>query len=61
MVSSLRGLNLSDILIIKNWINYAFIIGDDSYKKLYSKNFNNNFLNAILNNQLNFRKNNLKV
>ena len=39
MVSSLRGLNLSDILIIKNWINYAFIIGDDSYKKLYSKNF----------------------
>ena len=61
MVSSLRGLNLSDILIIKNWLNYAFIIGDNSYKKLYSKNFNNNFLNTILNNQLNFRKNNLKV
>lgn len=61
MVNSLRGLNLSDILIIRNWLNYAFIIGDDSYKKLYSKNFNNNFLNTILNNQLNFRNNNLKV
>ena len=61
MVSSLRGLNLSDILIIKNWLNYAFIIGDNSYKKLYNKNFNNNFLNTILNNQLNFRKNNLKL
>jgi len=61
MVSSLRGLNLSDILIIRNWLNYAFIIGDDSYKKLYSKSFSKNFLNTILNNQLNFRNNNLKV
>ena len=61
MVNSLRGLNLSDILIIRNWLNYAFIIGDDSYKKLYSKNFNYNFLNTILDNQLNFRKNNLNV
>ena len=35
LIQSSKGINLSDILIIKNWISYAFIIGDHSYKKIY--------------------------
>ena len=53
----LKGLNLSDILIIFNWINYAQLIGDLSYKKIFEKEIENNFLNKILDNQLEFRKN----
>tara|TARA_B100000035_G_C21024364_1_gene565491 strand:+ start:153 stop:1430 length:1278 start_codon:yes stop_codon:yes gene_type:complete len=52
-----KGLNLSDILIIFNWINYAQLIGDLSYKKIFEKEIKPNFLNKILENQLEFRKN----
>ena len=54
-VSSIRGINLSDVLIIKNWINYAHLIGDSSYKKIYDKKINNTFVNNTLHNQLDFR------
>tara|TARA_B100000035_G_scaffold214409_1_gene183729 strand:- start:798 stop:2072 length:1275 start_codon:yes stop_codon:yes gene_type:complete len=54
----LKGLNLSDVLIINNWINYAHIIGDFSYKKIFEKTIKPNFLNKILENQIEFRKNN---
>ena len=54
-VSSIRGINLSDILIIKNWINYAHLIGDSSYKRIYDKKINNTFINNALHNQLDFR------
>ena len=54
----LKGLNLSDVLIINNWINYAHIIGDHSYKKIFEKKIKPNFLNKILENQIEFRKNN---
>ena len=54
----LKGLNLSDVLIINNWINYAHIIGDFSYKKIFEKKIKPNFLNKILENQIEFRKNN---
>ena len=54
----LKGLNLSDILIINNWINYASIIGDFSYKTIFEKSIKPNFLNKILENQINFRQNN---
>ena len=57
--TSIRGLNLSDILIIKNWINYADSIGDYSYKLIYEKDVKNNFLKNILQPQLNFRKKDL--
>ena len=57
----LKGINLSDILIINNWINYANIIGDHSYKKIYNKEIKKNFVNIILEKQLEFRKKNLKV
>ena len=54
----LKGLNLSDVLIINNWINYAYIIGDFSYKKICEKTIKPNFLNKILENQIEFRRNN---
>ena len=57
-LESLQGINLSDILIIKNWINYANLIGDNSYKKIYDKELEVSFINDVLHNQLDFRKNN---
>ncbi len=54
----IKGINLSDILIINNWINYADIIGDFSYKEIFKKKIKTNFLNKILENQIEFRKNN---
>ena len=56
---SLKGINLSDILIIKNWICYANLIGDFSYKDIYSKEAESSFINKILEPQLAFRKKNL--
>ena len=53
-----KGINLSDILIINNWINYADIIGDFSYKEIFKKKIQTNFLKKALENQIEFRKNN---
>ena len=53
----LQGLNLSDILIIFNWINYAYLIDDLSYKKIFEKEIKPNFLNKVLENQIEYRKN----
>jgi hypothetical protein len=52
---------LSDILIINNWISYAQIIGDESYKKVYDKKIENAFVNKFLKDQLEFRKKELKI
>ena len=57
---SIEGINLSDILILNNWISYSQIIGDESYKKVYNKKITNNFLNKFLENQLEFRKKELE-
>ena len=35
IVESINKVNLSDFLIIKNWLNYAEIIGDQSFGKIY--------------------------
>ena len=43
--------NLSDVLVIKNWINYAKIIGDSSYKEI-----SKTFLNQKIANQSELRK-----
>tara|TARA_Y100001970_G_C13806354_1_gene637676 strand:- start:88 stop:603 length:516 start_codon:yes stop_codon:yes gene_type:complete len=53
----LQGLNLSDILTIFNWINYAHLIGDYSYKEIFEKEIKPNFLEKILDNQIEYRKN----
>ena len=60
LIQSSKGINLSDILIIKNWISYAFIIGDHSYKKIYKNHIDNSFLNKLLQNQMDFRVKELK-
>tara|TARA_A100001388_G_scaffold276979_1_gene266333 strand:+ start:1314 stop:2408 length:1095 start_codon:yes stop_codon:yes gene_type:complete len=54
--SSLNLINLSDFFIIKNWLNYAKILGDTSYQTIFDKNINTNFLNTILQKQYDFRK-----
>ena len=53
---TINNINLSDILIIKNWLDYAEIIGDNSFEKIYSSSVSSNFLPQILKNQLTFRK-----
>ena len=54
--STLNGFNLSDFLIIKNWLLYAKIIGDESYKEIYKFNLKDNHLIKILVHQIDFRK-----
>ena len=54
----INGLNLSDFLIINNWINYASLIGDIHYKKIYENEIKPSFINKILDNQITFRNKN---
>lgn len=56
---TLNHYNLSDFLIIKNWLNYANIIGDDSKISYSEFEFEYSFLNALLKNQIEFRKKDL--
>jgi hypothetical protein len=58
---SIKGLNLSDILIIRNWISYADLIGDYSYKEIYNTEIDNTFMNNILKVQIHFRKKNFNI
>lgn len=53
---TLNGINLSDMLIMKNWINYANIINDFSYKEINDTKIIPTFINKILEPQLTFRK-----
>ena len=57
---SIEGINLSDILIINNWIKYAEMTGDKSYKQIYEKDINNNFVSNLLGDQLEFRRKEFK-
>ena len=57
---SIEGINLSDILIINNWIKYAEMTGDKSYKQIYEKDINNNFVSNLLEDQLEFRRKEFK-
>ena len=56
---TLKGIHLSDILIINNWISYADATGDYSYKKIYNIRVNSGSMKKYLENQINFRKENL--
>ena len=56
---TLKGIHLSDILIINNWISYADATGDYSYKKIYNSRVNSGSMKKYLENQINFRKENL--
>ena len=57
---SINKINLSDILIIKNWLIYAKITGDISYKEILDTDLQINYLGKVLENQINFRKLNQK-
>ena len=56
---TLKGIHLSDILIINNWISYADATGDYSYKKIYNSFVNSGTMKKYLENKINFRKENL--
>ena len=43
------------MLIIKNWLNYAELIGDTTFKGVYNYNDNSNFLKEKLKDQYNYR------
>ncbi len=58
---SVQGINLSDILIINNWISYAQITGDESYKKINNKKLENKLIEKLLESQLEFRKKEFKI
>ena len=51
-------INLSDILIIKNWLKYAKLIGDNTYLDICNRDFGKDFLDNLIKNQINFRKQN---
>ena len=45
---SIKGISLNDVLIIRNWLAYAKMIGDNSYKHISDKVFNSDFINKKL-------------
>ena len=45
---SIKGTSLNDILIIRNWLAYARMIGDSSHKDISDKIFNSDFINKKL-------------
>ena len=45
--NTLNKFNLSDFLIIKNWILYAEIINDYSYKEIFKYNVNSDYLSDL--------------
>ena len=53
---SIPGLSISDFLIIIQWLNYAKIIGDMTYKKINFDFFRSKFIDQQLLNQVEFRK-----
>ena len=57
---SINKINLSDILIIRNWLSYAEIIGDFSYRRIYKTKEINSFLSKKLEKQIVFRRQQLK-
>ena len=58
--TTIRGINLSDILILNNWISYAHVLGDLSYKNIYDDKVNQGIIKEIMKNQIEFRKQELK-
>ena len=49
-------INLSDILIIKNWITYAYLINDISYSKICNHEIKDSYLNNFIKDQIKFRQ-----
>ena len=45
---SINGISLNDVLIIRNWLAYAIIIGDDSFKDISDQFYNSRFIEKKL-------------
>ena len=55
---TLNEFNLPDFLIIKNWLLYAKIIGDNSYREIFDFNIKDNQLSEIDVQKIQLRKKN---
>ena len=53
---TLPGIALNDILIIRNWIAYANLLGDFSYKKIVNTSFTSQFIEKRLAGQVEYRQ-----
>ena len=53
---TLIGLSLSDFLVINNWLNYAKLIEDQSYKRVSESFIYSNYVYDKLSDQIEFRK-----
>ena len=56
-LETISGLSISDFLIMNNWANYAKLIGDLTYKDLYSDFIYSDYVIKKISNQLEFRRN----
>ena len=45
---SIKGISLNDILVIRNWLSYARLVGDESYKLISDQIFNSDFIEKKL-------------
>ena len=57
----ITGINLHDVLSIRNWLVYAKKINDESYKKIYSDNLYSSYIDQSLSNQLKIRIDNFSA
>ncbi|WP_415294391.1 tetratricopeptide repeat protein [Candidatus Pelagibacter sp. Uisw_113] len=55
---SLEGISVSDFLIMNNWLSYAKMINDFSYKEIYKEVNLSNYISKVISEQLDFRKKN---
>ena len=53
---TITGLSLSDFLIMRNWLSYAKIIDDTSYKNITEDIPNSELVSGLVSDQLDFRK-----
>jgi tetratricopeptide (TPR) repeat protein len=53
---TINGLSLSDFLIMRNWLSYAKIIDDSSYKNITEDIPNSELVTSLVSDQLDFRK-----
>jgi len=55
----IKGISLSDMLIMRNWLYFAKMIGDESYKRISNYDFSNKFLSDKIE-QRNYKPTNLE-
>ena len=55
-VDTITGFSLSDFIIINQWLNYAKLINDMSYKNINLEFFNSEHIYQEMSNQLEFRR-----